>query len=134
MLEGPLRESDEKNIHYACGFFSLCGCAGHTFTKTGFNTSPIDPQPEHCEIVVLQSFPIDRECIELGFCHASVPGGGLIRDATPDVIKELKKCACLNGGNAIIMATDSEAGIMTAFGYSQQKVKARATVIFVYPK
>lgn len=123
-----------KKISIMLAIFLLWGCARHTFTKTGFSTSPISPKPSHCEIVVLQGFPADRKYIELGFCHASVPGGGVIRDATPDVIRELKKCACLNGGNAIVMGTENETGILTIFGYSQQRVKLRATIIYVYPK
>ncbi len=58
----------------------------------------------------------------------------MISDKTPEAILELQKCACQNGGNAIVYAGDSESGIHTGFGYSQQHIKARATVLFVYPK
>ena len=41
---------------------------------------------------------------------------------------------CKNGGNAMVFLGDSEAGFHSGFGYSQQRVKARAIVLFVFPK
>ena len=83
---------------------------------------------------MLQSLPHDRRFIELGFCTTSVPGGGIVTDKTPKAIAELQACACENGGNAVVFLGDSEAGMNSAFGYSQQRVKARATVLFVFPQ
>jgi hypothetical protein len=83
---------------------------------------------------VLQRPPDDRKFIELGFCTTSMPGGGMITDKTPEAVRELQTCACKNGGNAIVYQGDSESGIHTGMGYSQQHIKARATVLFVYPK
>ena len=109
------------------------GCTSTSFTRTGFDLPPAPP-PFPCQAVVLQNPPSDRKFIELGFCITSVPGGGIITDNTPKAITELQECACKNGGNAMVFLGDSEAGLHSAFGYSQQRVKARAIVLFVLPK
>ena len=109
----------------------VVGCSQHSFTKTSF-TQPRAPQMENCTIVVLQRFPVDMEYEELGICHASVPGGGIIADNTPKAINELKKCACLNGGNAIVMRPGNiKSTGLSGMEFSQQKVEASATVIYV---
>lgn len=115
----------------ACSFLS--GCTSTSFTRTGFDPPP-PRQPGPCSAVVLQRFPTDRKYVEIGFCTTSVPGGGVITDNTPDAINELRICACTNGGNAILFQGEGEAGVHTGFGYSQQRVKAHASVLFVYPK
>ena len=112
---------------------SLLGCTSSNFTKTGFDTNTRPPLPETCPVTVLESMPTDRPYEELGFCNASAPGGGVISDKTPDAIAELKRCACRNGGNSIVLKAADERGMHSAFGYSQQKVMARATVLFVAP-
>ncbi len=112
---------------------SLLGCTSSNFTKTGFDTKTRPPLADNCPVVVLESMPTDRPYEELGFCNASAPGGGVISDKTPDAIAELKRCACRNGGNAIVFKTGDERGVQSPFGYSQQKVMARATILFVPP-
>jgi hypothetical protein len=110
------------------------GCTSTSFTRTGFDTAPPRQPGERCQAVVLQRPPSDRQFIELGFCSTSMPGGGIVTDKTPEAIKELQDCACKNGGNAIVYFGDSESGYHTGVGYSQQHVKARASVLYVYPK
>ena len=109
------------------------GCTSTSFTRTGFDLPPVPP-PSPCQAVVLQNPPSDRKFVELGFCITSVPGGGIITDNTPKAIAELQECACKNGGNAMVFLGDSESGFHSGFGYSQQRVKARAIVLFVFPK
>jgi len=58
----------------------------------------------------------------------------MITDNTPKAIAELQQCACQNGGNAMIFHGEGESGFHTGLGYSQQRVKAHATVLYVYPK
>lgn len=111
----------------------LPGCTSTSFTRTGFDAPP-PRQPGPCSAVVLQHEPSDRKFIEIGFCTTSVPGGGVITDNTPNAIAELRQCACQNGGNAIVFHGEGESGVHTGFGYSQQRVKAHATVLFVFPK
>jgi hypothetical protein len=112
---------------------SLLACTSSNFTKTGFDTKARPPLADNCPVTVLESMPADRPYEELGFCNASAPGGGVISDKTPDAIAELKRCACRNGGNAIVFKAADEHGMQSIFGYSQQKVTARATVLFVPP-
>lgn len=107
-------------------------CTSTNFTRTGFEPPPRSPGP--CQAVVLQRPPSDRRYMEIEFCTTSVPGGGVITDNTPKAIRELQACACQNGGNAIVYFGDSESGYHTGFGYSQQHVKGRASVLYVYPK
>ena len=111
----------------------LLGCTSTSFTRTGFDLPPAPP-PSPCQAVVLQNPPSDRKFVELGFCITSVPGGGIITDNTPKAIAELQECTCKNGGNAMVFLGDSESGFHSGFGYSQQRVKARAIVLFVFPK
>jgi hypothetical protein len=112
---------------------SVAGCASTNFVRTGFDQPP--PRASGpCNAVVLQRAAEDRKNVELGFCTTSMPGGGMITDKTPAAIRELQTCACQNGGNAIVYMGDAESGIHTGFGYSQQHIKARASVLFVYPK
>jgi hypothetical protein len=63
-----------------------------------------------------------------------VSGCGIITDNTPKAIAELQECACKNGGNTMVFLGDAESGFHSGFGYSQQRVKARAIVLFVFPK
>ena len=58
----------------------------------------------------------------------------MITDNTPKAIREPQDCACQNGGNAIFFHGEGESGIHSALGYSQQRVKAHATVLYVFPK
>lgn len=53
---------------------------------------------------------------------------------TTKAIAEIQECACKNGGNAMVFLGDAESGFHSGFGYSQQRVKARAIVLFVFPK
>lgn len=122
-----------KRYLFLFGIAFLPACSSTSFTRTGFE-SPPPSSLGPCTAVVLQRPPSDRDYIELGFCTTSVPGGGIITDNTPKAIRALQQCACSNGGNAIILHGDSESGYHTGFGYSQQRVKARATVLFVHPK
>src|SRR5262245_5392044 len=108
-------------------------CTSTSFTRTGFDSPPPRP-PGPCSAVVLQHPPTDRRYVEIGFCTTAVPGGGVITDNTPKAIRELQECACQNGGNAILFHGEGESGMQSAFGYSQQRVKAHATVLYVYPK
>ena len=110
---------------------SVLACTSSNFTKTGFDAKVRPPLADTCPVTVLESMPTDRPFEELGFCNASAPGGGVISDKTPDAIAELKRCACRNGGNAIVFKTADERGMQSGFGYSQQRVMARATVLFV---
>jgi len=118
----------------------ILGCAAmvphHTFTKTGF-TEIREPCPDtdNYEIVVLTRLPSDLEYDELGICNAYAPGGGLIADNTPMMIKELKKCACLNGGNAIAFSmNDIKSTGLHGMEASQQKIEGFGTVLFVRTK
>ncbi|MBW3670189.1 MAG: hypothetical protein KY432_00800 [Acidobacteria bacterium] len=115
------------------GALVLSSCTSTNFVKTGFDQAPPSALGP-CSAVVLQEPPDERRYIEIGFCTTSTPGGGVITDKTPEAIRQLQQCACKNGGNAIVYEPESEAGIHTGFGYSQQRVKARATVLYVYPE
>ena len=123
----------KKSLLIILGLF--IGCAAfvplHTFTKTGFGEKR-QPLPEDCEIVVLSSNPKDLDHEEVGICNAQAPGGGMIADNTPKMIAELKKCACLNGGNSIVFSMNSvNESNMMGVQLSQQKVTGSATVLFV---
>jgi len=111
----------------------LLGCTSTSFTRTGFDSPPAPPSSP-CQAVILQNPPTDRKFVELGFCITSVPGGGIITDNTSKAIAELQECTCKNGGNALVFLGDSESGFHSGLGYSQQRVKARAIVLFVFPK
>ena len=121
-----------KSIVLALLSIVLTACTSTNFVKTGFDQVPAHTLTP-CNAVVLQHTPENRKFVELGFCTTSLPGGGVIKDKTPEAVKELQSCACQNGGNAIVYQGEEESGLHTGFGYSQQHIKARATVLFVYP-
>jgi hypothetical protein len=121
-----------KHFALVATLLGMTACTSTNFTRTGFDSPPVSISSG--PIVVLEHFPTDRKYVEIGFCTTSVPGGGIIKDNTPNAIRELQECARRNGGNAIVFSGDGESGIHTGFGYSQQRVKARATVIYVFPK
>ncbi len=106
----------------------LAGCATYSFIQTGLS-GPFPPKDKSCAIDVLTSVP-DRPVIEVGICHGQAPGGGIISDNTPDAIEQVKRCACQNGGDAIVLLnTGSTASVMTGFGASQQQIRIPATVL-----
>lgn len=106
---------------------ALQGCSSHRFVPTG--DFPVQAsRGSQCGATVLRSMP-SAPHRELGLCYASVPGGGLIADNTPDAIEELKKCTCEAGGNAAVLDNSTEQGFVTSFGGSQQTLKITGIVI-----
>lgn len=107
----------------------LIACSSHEFIKTGEQPT-YTAKPENCGATIYRTPPKDKRYQELGICISSVPGGGVISDNTPDAIRELQKCACLQGGDAIIFSGTSESGMVGALtGASQQQVKASGIAI-----
>ena len=82
-----------------------------------------------CPIRVLTSLPEEGTYTEIGICNGSAPGGGMVSDRSHKAIDQLKKCACENGGDAIVIIEQDDRGNSSGFGYSQQTVKARSIVI-----
>lgn len=117
-----------------CALIATSSCASYRFTKTGFDDGKFNRRPLDCDITVLTSLPTDREYVEIGLCDGKSPGGGVLVDKSPKAIEQLKKCACENGGNALLLRDNKENGGLTSFGYSQQVVKASGVVYYVYPK
>ena len=108
----------------------LSGCASHNFIPTGMTSSALPPQSPDCGARVLLQMPTGSNIREIGLCMAQTPGGGMISDNTPGAILELQRCACLHGGNAIVLSGMGEAGMMgSALGYSQQVAKAQGVAI-----
>lgn len=113
-------------------FLFLTGCANFKFIKTGFQTENLSPLGENAEVYVITSIPKDAsKVIELGICKGTAPGGGVISDRTDKAIDQLKKCARLNGGNAIILGSNSEGGYLSEIGYSQQVAKAQGVIYYI---
>lgn len=106
---------------------ALQGCSSHRFVATG-DASKEDSKGAHCRARVLRTMPSVPHR-ELGLCYASVPGGGIFSDKTPEAIEELQKCACEAGGDAVVLDGTSDQGVMSSFGASQQTVKAQGVVI-----
>jgi hypothetical protein len=108
------------------------GCAHTHFERTGSNPPPPRP-PGPCSALVFEEPPADRKFVEIGICMTSAPGSEPLAENSPSTIQDLKLCACQNGGNAILLKKDSEAGAVTKAG-SKQAIRGRATVLLVYPK
>lgn len=107
----------------------LGGCTTHSFIPTGEKLVTHTAKPTNCGAKVLLNYPKKAKYSEIGICSAQVPGGGMISDKTPEAVIELQKCACLQGGDAIILGKANDAGFIGGFGYSQQVAKARGIVI-----
>ena len=108
----------------------LSGCSSHRFVPIGMASSAISAKPENCGAKILLHAPSGVEYEEIGICYGQTPGGGMISDKTPEAIIELQKCACVHGGDAILLGGTGDAGVMPAFGgYSQQVAKAQGVVI-----
>lgn len=110
------------------------GCANYRFIKTGLDQTNFSPREKDCSVSIITSLPTDRKYVEIGICKGTAPGGGMISDRTHKAIEQVKKCACENGGNAVLLSSGNEGGYLTDFGYSQQVVKASGTVYYIYPK
>lgn len=118
-----------KSLHII-SVLMLTGCAQSTFIPTGLTSHSAVNTNKDCNAKVLTSAP-SVKFEDIGLCLAEAPGGGIVRDATIDVVQELQKCACSNGGEALILNSTDEAGLigLGIGGYSQQKVKGKAIVI-----
>lgn len=112
----------------------MTSCANYSFIKTGIDETNFQPREKDAPVSIITSLPEDREYVEIGICKGTAPGGGLLIDETSRAIKQLKKCARNNGGNAILLTGDSESGFVTDWGESQETVKASGIVYYVYPK
>jgi hypothetical protein len=119
-----------KTIFSVLFFAALTtACTTHRFVPVGM-TQPNHTKPADCAATILLRAPSDTPYSEIGICMAQTPGGGMISDNTPEAIGELRRCACLSGGDAIILGNSNEAGIVPAWGgYSQQVAKAQGIVI-----
>ena len=118
-----------KRLSIAMLALSLTACASHEFIKTGESQAHA-AKPADCGATIYRTPPTDKQYQELGICMASAPGGGIVSDNTPDAIRELQKCACLQGGDTIILGGTSESGMVGAVtGSSQQQVKASGVAI-----
>ncbi len=113
---------------------SFTSCSHYRFIKTDTTQETFLKREKKCPIAVLTEFPTDKKYVQLGLCNGTAPGGGIISDKTHKAINQLKKCACANGGNTIVLQDVKEEGyVMSGFGYSQQSAKARAYILYVYP-
>ncbi len=112
---------------------SFSSCSNYNFIRTGLDNTRYPPQPANCDVIVLTSLPTDRAYTEIGICKGTAPGGGMVSDRTHAAIKQLKRCACANGGNAILLNNTDEGGYFTEFGYSQQVAKASGRVFYIHP-
>lgn len=108
------------------------GCAHTHFERTGPNPPPPRP-PGPCSALVFEEPPADRKYVEIGICMTSAPGAEPLVENSPSTIQDLKRCACENGGNAILLRKDSEWGGMTKAG-SKQSTMGRATVLLLFPR
>lgn len=108
--------------------FLVSSCASHSFVKTGTDGS-FTKKPENCQIDIYTAINMpDRAMTEIGICFGKAPGGGLISDSTPEAVNQLKKCACKNGGDAIVLNPTGESGVFTRAGYSQEVVQVNGKV------
>jgi len=104
----------------------VAGCASATFIPTG-RTFPA--KPENCTIEVFSSKVPDRAYEEIGI----IEGEGMLgKESLLDVLPEMKKEACLAGGDALII-TSSERTVSVSgdgdFVSSDEELHAVATVI-----
>ncbi|MBN2867002.1 MAG: hypothetical protein JXK16_13420 [Thiotrichales bacterium] len=112
----------------------LNACTTHRFIPTGISQVTRPAKPANCGAKVLLRSPENIKFSEIGICMAQAPGGGMISDNTPDAIAELQRCACLQGGDAVILSGMNEAGVIPSFGgYSQQVAKSQGVVIVFEP-
>ena len=108
--------------------FLVSSCAAHSFVKTGVD-GPFPQKPENCKIDIYTSANMpERAMTEIGVCFGEAPGGGLARDNTPEAVNQLKKCACKNGGDAVVLNPVGESGGFTKAGYSQETVRVNGKV------
>lgn len=98
------------------------GCSSARFIPTG---SSYGARPEDCAIEVFSSRVPDRPYEEIGILEGEGSWG---RDSLVDVLPEMKKEACLAGGDAIIMMSTSKS-VDVYDEHSDQVMTAHATVI-----
>jgi len=119
-----------KRLILLLSVISLTSCASYNFMETGLNDKKFASQNEDCPIKVLTEIPEGLKYSEIGFCRGKAPGGGIIADYTHKAIEQLKKCACENGGNAILLKGYDDKGYSTLFfGYIQATARASAVII-----
>ena len=108
------------------------GCSSATFSPTALDTQHPPPQSP-CQVAVLQHAPTGGNFTELGQCSVSVPGGNILFDNSPAAVRKLQRCACENGGNAIIVPDYLQTGPSTKPQYAHKRIHAKATVLLVAP-
>jgi hypothetical protein len=64
----------------------------------------------------------------------SIYGGGILFDNSATAIKKLQECACEQGGNAIVLLDNFQAGANTMMKYAERRISARASVLLVAPR
>jgi hypothetical protein len=135
-------------------FFSSCG--GYKFQKSETVVSPLPTIAKARvykatsveQVTVLQDFPTDKRYAIIGKCSGTAYNGGKRgKDGSYDAFKRLKKCACENGGNAIVLTDKEEvidpysntsipnsANSTTPFNLSQgpRQVKVKITGYVIY--
>ena len=104
----------------------VAGCASATFIPT---REIFPARPENCAIEVFSSKVPDRAYEEIGI----IEGEGMLgKESLLDVLPEMKKEACLAGGDALIL-TSSERTVNVSgsgdFLSSDEELHAVATVI-----
>ena len=78
---------------------TITGCVHTNFVPT---TAPHAARPEDCEIQVFSAALPDRAFEELGIIEAE---GSAWKADLEDVLPELRKRACLAGGDGIVLGT-----------------------------
>lgn len=108
--------SNSYNLLLFLAISILSSCGGYKFQKTATAQSPLSTIarvrenniiPES-QVIVMKEFPIDRKYLIIGKCYGSSYRGAWTNlDGSYSAFKLLRKCACANGGNAIVI-TDKE--------------------------
>jgi hypothetical protein len=125
--------SFQRTTLVSCLTLLALGCAGTSFTREGLEEPPPPPQSP-CQVTVFQHVPRGDTFTELGQCSVSIYGGGILFDNSPRAVKKLQECACEQGGNAIVLLDNFQAGANTMMKYAERRIRARASVLLVAPK
>lgn len=114
----------KKLVSLSASLLLAVSCASTNVVKLNGKSYPA--KPENCEIEILSQTP-SKKFEEIAMLNARGGQSMMEGKSVQDLIPDMKKKACLQGGDAIVIKDSKEGGYN--FGGPADRAQANATVI-----